>query len=264
MKLNKEYRVLKGILYKEGIIPVMLLDVNSKREWDDEKTKSSTKKDEEERDRNRAKSTPSGIRDVPSGDSKEATLVKGLPVADEASRESSGSHRQSKSGSQPAIKKGFLVGGTKGGDTKKSTAGASPDRPPIGSLPSLTNSDNPSSLREESQLNICAGTVPRRPNVLTGKPLISEVPRSSKDANRPVPVPTPTSASASALAKPIDKPSAANSIASDANANSNSNPDGNTVDEKIPKYSLIERGQMSMGTRLTYHILSTSSVSVFY
>ena len=34
MKLDKDYHVLKGVLYKQGSPPAMMIDLSSKREWE--------------------------------------------------------------------------------------------------------------------------------------------------------------------------------------------------------------------------------------
>jgi hypothetical protein len=91
--LDKEYHVLKGVLYKSGTPPTMLIDVQSKqREWDADAAAAQAPSVDDIR-KSFATKTPDNVSPIPTPPVSSTSTVK---------------YGQAAKAKEPALKKGFL------------------------------------------------------------------------------------------------------------------------------------------------------------
>jgi len=138
VKLNKDFRILKGIGYKSGKIPTLLVDKASKEKWNDTGISSTSKdidnntakKDEVKKDEVASKA-PSKVAPAPApATTTQAPVAAPAPAA-----------KSKDVISQPAIKKGFLNSSSK------------PSSPPKNSLVREVSPDEVDQIKSKTIVN---------------------------------------------------------------------------------------------------------------
>lgn len=210
--VNKEFHILKGVTYKSGEVPTMMIDLTSKEnKWNAD---MMTQQQDEASKKAPPTPTPTPAKKIEAETEKSAMdMVAAVEDESEAPTPT-----KSKTKSKPAVKKGFLNNSKNAGKlypegSSEGNRGVVPTKPLVEELPEgyvskSASSGNGTSKQTKSKENSKTS--------LDAAPLLT-----AREVKRKTPV-----ASSSAAA---------------------SSSSSHVSDEKVPKFTLVERGILGLG-----------------
>eukprot|EP01038_Epipyxis_sp_PR26KG_P006176 gene6176-8506_t len=277
-KLSREFHVLKGITYKEGKIPAMMIDISSKKNWDKDKTNNNIDKQTNklndtklnkkvETNNSKEIQTNETSQSVASSSSKQSSSEKRVSFASDEELQSAAneikekeiktvSHKPSSelnTSSTPVIKKGFLNNAKSSiYDDKLTTIRKQPSTSSGKSDSILLPDHSSNSLNDKTntieKLNTSIDAKPANP--LVRELLPSETKQNTSSSTGSAVdkvVQSKNKEDSNSLLKPVSSSKSKSTPTSDAPVGQVGLEGSTSTGKLVPQYSMKERGISGMG-----------------